>query len=646
MRRFGPSLTIPSLPILTRIGESARVSVVSIRQSFGALGAGTKRAFDRAWRSFNLPPFTGAKFKTRSNLFHRKKTASSWLRREFDWKRWLRFVYIPSFCLAVAFLILIILEQRPATGAFLDSLGGDSLVGWVGQVVLLALLFDALRGAAPRAAALVPLVFYGSYYLALWRQDVHIALESEALRKTNPTEVLLFDPNHYSLVANEAERIAVEYSIPVVYSYDTMSITPQYISYRLVERTKVRTFLSRNSHDVQVKPVYLDDGRQANVMELEYPESPKRTNISVIVRDNPGDGWRDWNIGLRKTTLSLDGRVIGEFRSAYAFKLSPVPLFEMNCQTSPVDGKRTCTGAFRTSRISIESRPDSVDWALYDDPVSVMLGIKRRSNAELAESRGPDQDISRRPAPGEDEAFDALRDAVDGRSSLFSSTAEMQMADNPARLAAFGDGMAKRFLELAQGETNFLGRRRQASVLAVGLTALGPGEFASVQGTLSVLARNDELRSAYPLLYLRLADSGPSLFSIYRDQFLAPGAPQSVKLMAALAICRIGQADSELTSAMLSQWTQSESREVVDENYRAALFVALAKLGQENALRASGRAGSKTLASWYDAVLAGRGRTNVGPNNCMPMEWPGDGYVPPFMAPRLQWTQQQWRVAE
>jgi hypothetical protein len=208
--------------------------------------------------------------------------------------------------------------------------------------------------------------------------------------------------------------------------------------------------------------------------------------------------------------------------------------------------------------------------------------------------------------------------------------------------------MARRFLDLSRSEnTSLPGRREREALLAAGIAALGPAEFATVQGLLADLARNDEVREEYPLLYLRLADSGPKLYPIYRDQFFAQNATKAQKLLAVLAICRMGQADSELISAVKSEWAASDSGETNPDNYRAALFVALVKLGQQNELRIAPQSSSRVLRGWYEAVLSGRGNTDVGPNNCMPMEWPGSNtYVPPSMAPRLQWVQEQWRFAD
>lgn len=208
--------------------------------------------------------------------------------------------------------------------------------------------------------------------------------------------------------------------------------------------------------------------------------------------------------------------------------------------------------------------------------------------------------------------------------------------------------MTKRFLALIQtGAVDVPGRLEQARLLAGGIVVLGPAEFATVQDHLSGVARRDNsIRDDYPLLYLRLADVGPRMYSVYRDQFLAQNATDKEKFLAITAICRIGQADSELISAINAEWAKFDSGELKDDNYQTALFVALLKLGQESTIRNSGRSNSPILKSWYEAVLGGRGKTDVGPNNCMPMEWPENTYVPASLAPRLRWANERWGLAD
>ena len=176
--------------------------------------------------------------------------------------------------------------------------------------------------------------------------------------------------------------------------------------------------------------------------------------------------------------------------------------------------------------------------------------------------------------------------------------------------------------------------------------ALGPSDFAGVKDRLTDFARRESTREEYPLLYVRLADAGPNMFSIYRDQFLAPNATRPQRLLAALAICRLGQADSELIAAIKSEWSEFDPEETKDDNYKAALFVTLLKLGQESTLRNAARSDGQVFQAWHDAILGGRGKTEVGPNNCMPMEWPGNDYVPVFLAPKLRWFENKWNIVD
>jgi hypothetical protein len=555
---------------------------------------------------------------------------------------------VPSLWFATALTALLVLEIPSTTGRLLEKLGTANFVGWLGQFVFLSLFVDALRGTLPRAVALIPILFYSSYYFAYWEQGVHITLTSEELRRTNPRDIVDFDPRSYSLVMDKADLFAASHSIAVVYAHDASFVRDEYVSYRLIARDKIKQYLSGNDSDVQILSVYWNDVIQPNVRELRFPERPKHRILSVTVHDDPGEGWKDFSVGMETTLLSLDGRIIGAFKSAYVRRLPIVPFFTIGCKFLVEPPTRMCKADFITEQMPIESRPDSVDRALYHDPVSIMLGIKGLSRMEMADLRGFSGDAPPRAAPGEDEAFEALRDVISGRSPALSWATLILISGDSSRLAPFAAGMAKRFLDLSRLENADLpGHSEQAALLATGIAALGPAEFASVQGQLVDLAQSDGLRDEYPLLYLRLADAGPKLFAIYRDQFLAQSRTQKEKLLAALAICRIGQADSELISAIKSEWSESDNDAAKADNYRAALFVALAKLGQETLLRSSARSSSKVLQGWYDAVLAGRGKTDVGPNNCMPLEWPrGNIYVPPFMAPRLQWTHEQWHVVD
>jgi hypothetical protein len=552
---------------------------------------------------------------------------------------------VSSLWFAVALIVLMALEVPAAFGRMLERFGADIVAGWLGQLLFLSLLIDAARGTLPRAVGLIPLIFYAGYYLAFWEQGIHIKLESDELRKTNPKLILQFDSKLHSLVVDRADLFAATHIIPVVYERDPSYLRDGFLSYRLIARDNIGEYLGRNMDEVQILSVDWDDSIVSNVSELRIPERPRNMTITAIVHDDSGEGWRDWNIGFRTTSLRVDGQTISTFKSGYVQRLPVVPFFTIGCKSSSEPSRRKCHAEFTTERVPIESRPDSLDRALYPDPVSIMLGIKSLSHYEIAHIRNSDVggDLPTRSAPGEDAAFETLQAVINGRSPPLSWSTGFLIANHPSRLAPFAAMMTKRLIALRHGGFDVPGRLEQSRLLVNGIVALGPVEFATVQEFLSDLARGDSsILNTYPLLYLRLADAGPRMYSIFRDQFLAQNATQWEKLLAVIAICRVGQADSELISAIYSEWTKFDSGDLRDDNYQTALFVALLKLGQENLVKNSGRPNSPTLKAWYEAVLAGRGKTDAGPNNCMPMEWPEDTFVPRTLAPSLKWLNERW----
>ena len=292
-----------------------------------------------------------------------------------------------SLWFVIALFVLMALEVPSVPGRILERFGADIVAGWLGQFVLLSLLIDALKGTLPRAAALIPIVFYLSYYFSFWEQGIHIKLESDELRKNNPERIVEFDPKLHSLVIDQADVFAATHSIPVVYTRDPSYIQDGYLSYRLIERDKIKEYLRMNTDDVQILSVNWDDSIQSNVGELRIPERPPHKVITVSVHDDNGEGWKDWNISFQTTSLSVDGQTVGMFKSGYVRRLPIIPFFTIGCKFSSEPPRRKCQAEFTTERVPIESWPDSVDRTLYPDPVSIMLGIKGLSHYEIAHFR-------------------------------------------------------------------------------------------------------------------------------------------------------------------------------------------------------------------------------------------------------------------
>jgi hypothetical protein len=551
----------------------------------------------------------------------------------------------------IALIAVMVLEVLPATGPRLAAVGGPFVAGWLVHFCLLSLFFEALAGRFPVAAALVPVLAYSSYYLEYWEQSVHARQKSAELRRSNPGRILDFNADTYSLVMDKADKFGASHEIPIVFTRDSSYKPEGYVSFRLWPTDKLGQFLEESHATFQVLAVYWDGLMQPAVKELRVAERPPHRIVEATVHDDPGDGWKDWNLGEEATTISAEGKAIGVFKSSYVFRLPKLPFLTIGCRYSVRPRLPECDANFITERVSMESVPEGVDRGRYDDPVSIMLGIRKITDDEIlsfhgfaagADAAGP---VAARSDSGEDEAFETLRAVIKGQSPAIAWTTGHTIASDPVRLAPLAAGMAKRFIALSQPDkTDAPGRREQAALLSTGLVALPKADFVAVADQLRVFMRRGGSAEEHPALYLRLADGGPNMFSFYRDRFLAPETSRLERLLAALAICRIGQADSELISAMTRQWSGSEAVAAGDDNYnyKAALFVTLLKLGREDVLRKADDTDSETLKTWYEAVLALQGKTEAGPNNCMPMEWPRAEYLPPSLSPRLRWSHEKW----
>ena len=544
-----------------------------------------------------------------------------------------------------ALIALMIVEILPSTGPLLADVGAAFVAGWLAHVCLLALAADAVMGSLPRAVVLIPMLAYGGYYVARWQQDSHLRLTSEEVRNGNPGTVLKFDPSRHSLVMDGANAFVASHAIPVVYARDPAYRPEGYLSFRLPTTRDAGSLSSPGEKSVRIDRISVG-GRVFD--DLAMAEKPAHSILAATVSDDPGEGWKDWNIGVETTSIAADGRTVGVFRSAYARRLPVLPFLRIGCSFSAPSSARRCEADFITERVPIESRPRTIDQDVYDDPVSIMLGIRKYSASDLAERKTAPVDAGvealSRPRPTEENvALAALEDVVRGQNPAMSWSMIETVGQNPARLAPLAAATAKRFVELDRAHLpDAPGKRQQLALLAAAISALDPLSFAAIEDRLTDLPGEDHVWQDYPLLYVRLGDVGQKLFPIYRDHFLAKDAPLIEGLLAALAICRIGVADSELISEMKARLLNNDGDAPIDVAYRTALFVTLMKLGQENPAAGSSPLELPALRSWYNDVLAGKGRGAAGPNNCMPLEWPLSQDVPAIMSPGLQWARQRW----
>jgi hypothetical protein len=116
-----------------------------------------------------------------------------------------------------------------------------------------------------------------------------------------------------------------------------------------------------------------------------------------------------------------------------------------------------------------------------------------------------------------------------------------------------------------------------------------------------------------------------------------------MRMLPVLAICRIGQADLDTIAEMKRRFVAGNAGAASFEDYKSALLVALMKLGEESFLRENTQGSMRARErDWINAVLANKGTTEAGPNNCMMADWPLTHDLGSAMAPSLEWLGRAW----
>jgi hypothetical protein len=547
----------------------------------------------------------------------------------------------------LAIAALFALQAFPYTGIFLMIFGGALLAGLLVHVFLIGLFVEALMGRVPRILAAIPIVAYGGYYALYAQQTVDIRQKSAQLREENSGKIFDFAPEVYSLVTTDAQTLVDQYAIPVVYQPNKNFNPEGHLAFRLLRSDQCNS-LPRDSRNRIIKlGVHFGGVFQNNVCELRFPESPPKKIVTAVKHGDPEVWKRKWEIGEQLTEILVDGKVIGSFKTASVWRLPLFPSAAIGCGLiSGGTPAWKCFADFIRSHIAIDTVPDSVDHEKYELPESVMLGIPKYTAADLTGFRGFKQNdealarIAEEPKRVEDDSFALLKQIVEGQNPATPVALGDSLAQNPERLAPFAESMAKRLPEIARNYQGNTQDRYQIEALDTALAALPVPAFATVSDAIFEFVRRNEGWQRFPRLYIRAAEFGTRTLEFYQSQFTSEEIRGYKRLLPVLAICRIGEASPEVIAEMKRRFTSASS----DEHYKSALFVTLLKLGEDAFVRNNIPVLSGDYPSWAEAVLSGRGNTEIGPNNCMTKEWGGASYLGAAMAPSLRWNKGQWSV--
>jgi hypothetical protein len=552
----------------------------------------------------------------------------------------------------VFLLIFLALEVLPLPGLYLTFLGGSLFAGLLVHLLLASLLVEALIGRIPRAFVLIPIIAYGAYYAAYFREGSQVAQVTEKLRTTNPGKIYDFDPAANSLVMDRGQEFVETHDVPAVYE-PNRNFPEGYLSERLIARVQCRDIKKDTQNRVSTLGVHFNDIFQQNVCLLRFPERPTHKAVKVTLVGDPQIWAHHGDIRQQTTEIAVDDKTVGSFTRAFIWRLPALPVLAIGCALIDQPPAWKCFAVFDRKLMTLDGIPDTVDRVKFDEPTSVMLGIRKYVAPDLANFSGFDSNLqaleSVHPEPEkvENNVFDILDAIIGGQNPKTPFNLGYALAANLDRLTPHADGMARRFVALLHGDTRTIPNwREQMEALATAIGALPHEAFLSVAGPLFEVVKEDPDRAMhkYPMIYVRMGEAGTAMLSFYRDQVMAKQIRGWERMFPVLALCRIGDADTDLIEELKRRYNSVDLQGGGDPvNYETALFVTLLRLGQDPFLREN-HPNDGARDQWYADVLAGKGLTKIGPNNCMPEEWPLTIYATREVASSLKWSRNGWDI--
>jgi hypothetical protein len=297
-------------------------------------------------------------------------------------------------------VLLLLLQQVPYLNLILLVVGAAAWCGLLVHSFLLCLLFETVVGRVPRVLMIIPLAAYGGYFYLYLQQGRDIDDKAREMQSSNPSAVLQFDPDRYSLVlpAHRAENLVQYYNASPAYEVNENFRPEGYLSYRLIDYEQcVRARGLRDRLRGQtvspaaflVGPVHFDDAFLSEACLLRFPEKPPLQQIVVAQRGDDNAVWkRKRAITEQFFDFSTDGRVFATYRTASVWRLSAFPLPLIGCGLSGGSLSSGCSVDFHRTYEVIDGTPKNVDKTLYDSPESIVLGLRKLTRGDYAQFKG------------------------------------------------------------------------------------------------------------------------------------------------------------------------------------------------------------------------------------------------------------------
>ncbi|WP_441228140.1 hypothetical protein AB7813_12800 [Tardiphaga sp. 20_F10_N6_6] len=531
----------------------------------------------------------------------------------------------------IIIVALLIAQAFPVTGIFLMVLAAPLWTGLLVHVFLIALAVEAMVGRLPRAALMLPILAYGGYYGAYVYEGIKVGMAAAQFRSENSGKVMEFDPAAHSLVTSTAQTFISDHRIPVAYAVDQYAEPEGFRSFRLVRSDQCR--LEKDGLvRIQTSGVFEPSSSKIFACTLSIPEKPPYALVSVAKTDDKNIRDRNGAIHEQLSEVTFNGQILGRFKTGSIWRLPLLPKLVIGCSLNSAAPAWQCGARFDRSPVELQAVPESIDRDRFDTPESVMLGIPKLVVAEFTDFRGyPENDAVMEYLKGEphrvrERMFDLIKELAEGGYPRVPMQIGYTVATNPERLVPLAEAMANRFVELtnyrpANGDgQDFLFRYEG---LARALAALPNDAFVKVAPSLVAYFPQFDV-SKFDKLWKRAKEFAPELTQeFYEADFM--NAKGDRRLFPALALCRIGRASPVVVDTMKQEVIERSEEKEFDDESKSALIVALIKLGQTDLINANRalliKNAEADFSGWLDALLAGKGDTAVGPNNCFSKRW-------------------------
>jgi hypothetical protein len=289
-------------------------------------------------------------------------------------------------------IVLLALEYFPLTGVFLMIVGGSLFAGFLVHLFFASLFVEALTRRIPRAFVLVPIIVYGGYYAAYFREGFQVEQLSEKLRTTNPGKIHDFDPTVNSLVMDRAQEFVERHDVPVAYE-PNKNFPEAYLSERLITRAQCTGIKRDTQNRVLTFGVHFDGIFRGNICLLRFPGRPTNKVVKVTLLGDPQIWAHHKEIRQQTTEIVVDDKTVGSFTKAYLWRLPAFPFLAIGCALNSGAPSWDCFADFARGFMKIDGMPDTVDRAKFDEPISGMLGIRKYIAADLSNFAGFDSNL-------------------------------------------------------------------------------------------------------------------------------------------------------------------------------------------------------------------------------------------------------------